>query len=457
VGTFSILTPMLPGRGGTLISRLAAIGHGPDDDEAQRVAKATLTLANVHRRSRLCLGRDLCRLESAMVAAIPFVFQLAVVASLVLFARTKRLATLLRTGLLSLMGTLPFLLQWSLGGFAKASGVAVWAVVVPMLAYLFGARPIPWTIYFVALSIVTAALDPWLAATSPSMPSALVAGFFALNLIGVATTTLVAAWYSTSERDRARRALAEEHRLLGLERERSERLLLNILPADIAERLKAGEEVIADSNPDVTVLFADLVGFTPLAERLGPEAVVRLLNDVFSAFDEISAVTGVEKIKTIGDEYMVVAGLDGPSARHAEMAEIALRMRDWLRHLATDRSLPLRLRIGIHSGPVVAGVIGRRKFSFDLWGDTVNTASRMQSTASRPDPDLRCVVRAPRRQLRRRRIGARSRSREKGSMRTSFLEETALLGSRPDVNPRVVGFYTSPSVSPTLPREVSDP
>jgi adenylate cyclase len=379
VGTFSILTPMLPGRGGTLISRLAAIGHGPDDDEAQRVAKATLTLATTFIAVlAFAWVVTYAVLNRPWSAAIPFVFQLAVVASLVLFARTKRLAVL-RTALLSLMGTLPFLLQWSLGGFAKASGVAVWAVVVPMLAYLFGARPIPWTIYFVALSIVTAALDPWLAATSPSMPSALVAGFFALNLIGVATTTLVAAWYSTSERDRARRALAEEHRLLGLERERSERLLLNILPADIAERLKAGEEVIADSNPDVTVLFADLVGFTPLAERLGPEAVVRLLNDVFSAFDEISAVTGVEKIKTIGDEYMVVAGLDGPSARHAEMAEIALRMRDWLRHLATDRSLPLRLRIGIHSGPVVAGVIGRRKFSFDLWGDTVNTASRMQS------------------------------------------------------------------------------
>lgn len=370
---------MLAGRGVTLISRLAAIGHGPDDDEAQRVAKATLTfattfiavLASAWVVTYAVLGRP-------WSAAIPFVFQVAVVASLVLFARTKQLAVL-RTAMLFLMGTLPFLLQWSLGGFAKSSGVALWAVVVPTQAYLFGARPIPWTLYFVALSVVTAVLDPWLAANSPPMPPGVVAGFFALNLFGVATSALVAAWYSTSERDRVRRELAEQHRLLGLERERSERLLLNILPADIAERLKAGEEVIADSNPDVTVLFADLVGFTPLAERLGPEGVVRLLNDVFSAFDEISEVTGVEKIKTIGDEYMVVAGLDGPSAGHEEMAEIALGMRDRIRHLAADRSLPLRLRIGIHCGPVVAGVIGRRKFSFDLWGDTVNTASRMQS------------------------------------------------------------------------------
>lgn len=182
---------MLTGRGGTLISRLAAIGHRPDDDEAQRVAKATLTLAttfiavlaSVRVVTYAALGRP-------WSAAIPFAFQLAVVASLLLFARTKQLAVL-RTAMLSLMGILPFLLQWSLGGFAKAGGVALWAVVCPLQAYLFGARPIPWTLYFVALSVATAVLDPWLAANSPSMPSAPVAGFFALNLFGVATSALV--------------------------------------------------------------------------------------------------------------------------------------------------------------------------------------------------------------------------------------------------------------------------
>jgi adenylate cyclase len=257
--------------------------------------------------------------------------------------------------------------------------VAIWAVVVPMLALLFGARPWPWLFYFIALALFSAVIDSDLAATTAALPDPVVAFFWAVNLIGPASACVVAAGHAVRERDMARRQLAHQHRLLRAEQDKSESLLLNILPAAIADRLKAGEEVIADSHDHVVVLFADLVGFTPLSDRLGPEVVVGLLSDVFSQFDRITQEAGVEKIKTVGDEYMVVAGMDGSFDAHARMALVALEMRAAIRRQADSKGLSLRLRIGMHCGPAVAGVIGKRKFSFDLWGDTVNTASRMES------------------------------------------------------------------------------
>jgi class 3 adenylate cyclase len=169
-------------------------------------------------------------------------------------------------------------------------------------------------------------------------------------------------------------------RALDLERERSERLLLNVLPAPIATRLKRAEGVIADGFPDVTVLFADIVDFTRRSERIAPEQVVEVLNGLFSVFDRIALQRGLEKIKTIGDAYMVVGGLPEPRPDHAEaVAEMALAMRAEVGDRSDPSGQPLQVRIGIDTGPVVAGVIGTTKFSYDLWGDTVNTASRMES------------------------------------------------------------------------------
>jgi class 3 adenylate cyclase len=169
-------------------------------------------------------------------------------------------------------------------------------------------------------------------------------------------------------------------RLLDEERERSERLLLNILPAPIAERLKSSQESIAEHSDGVTVLFADIVGFTPLSASKSPQALVELLNRIFSEFDALADAHGLEKIKTIGDAYMAVAGLPEPWADHApRAARMALAMLDATARVAAETGEKLALRIGLHSGPVVAGVIGRRKFTYDLWGDTVNTASRMES------------------------------------------------------------------------------
>jgi class 3 adenylate cyclase len=169
-------------------------------------------------------------------------------------------------------------------------------------------------------------------------------------------------------------------RALDLEREKSERLLLNVLPASIATRLKQTEGVIADAFPDVTVLFADIVDFTRRSQRIAPEQVVRALNDLFSVFDQLAQQRELEKIKTIGDAYMVVGGLPDPRPDHAEaVAEMALQMRDEVAGRSDPSGQPLAVRIGMDTGPVVAGVIGTSKFSYDLWGDTVNTASRMES------------------------------------------------------------------------------
>jgi adenylate cyclase len=159
----------------------------------------------------------------------------------------------------------------------------------------------------------------------------------------------------------------------------NQRLLLNVLPAEIAERLKKQEGIIAERFDDVSVMFADIVGFTPLSARLSPSGLVELLNRVFSAFDALADEHGLEKIKTIGDAYMTAGGLPRPHAGHlAAMARLALAMQDEVGRVTTDLGR-LSLRIGLHAGSVVAGVIGIRKFIYDVWGDTVNTASRLES------------------------------------------------------------------------------
>ncbi|HIK56571.1 MAG TPA: response regulator [Synechococcales cyanobacterium M55_K2018_004] len=168
------------------------------------------------------------------------------------------------------------------------------------------------------------------------------------------------------------------------EQEKSERLLLNVLPRAIAEQLKQGSQTIADNFADVTVLFADLVNFTELTNQLSPIDLVDLLNQIFSTFDSLVEHHGLEKIKTIGDAYLIVGGLPIPCDDHAEaIAEMALDMQQAIAHFNTslpNLPIPLNLRIGINTGPVGAGVIGTKKFAYDLWGDTVNVASRMEST-----------------------------------------------------------------------------
>ena len=184
-------------------------------------------------------------------------------------------------------------------------------------------------------------------------------------------------WRSAFQQDRL---IEAQRQVIEQERERSEKLLHSILPEEIAQELKDRPGTVAQAHEAVTVLFADLCGFTPLAAELAPEKVVGLLNEVFSRFDELCEQHGVEKIKTIGDAYMAVAGVPQPRPDHAEAcANLALAMRAELLVLAQRLGRPLDFRIGMHTGPVIAGVIGTSKFAYDLWGDTVNVAARMET------------------------------------------------------------------------------
>ena len=202
-------------------------------------------------------------------------------------------------------------------------------------------------------------------------------------------TLLRARIFSSLEKKRLRdldqkhlEMLNKEKELLEFEQMKTEKLMLNILPKPIAERLKKGEKNISGSYPEVTILFSDLVGFTKMSSQKSAADLVMLLNDLFSRFDKRAENLGLEKIKTIGDAYMAVGGLPIPRSDHAEIAaDMALGMFEDLTTFNAENKADLNMRIGLNSGPVVAGVIGFTKFSYDLWGNTVNTASRMESTS----------------------------------------------------------------------------
>ena len=351
------------------IERLLVAGERPEDSYEERLRKASLVLGAGLITILACgWTGTYFALGLPGSAAIPLTYQLVTVATLVVVLRTGHFRVLYVTQLV-LMLVLPFALQWSLGGFVESSAVSLWAFVAPLCAMMFlGARPaIPWFGAFVLLLVVSALVDGSLPRDA-DIPDDLALAFFVLNVFGVATTTFV--------------LLQHFLRALVRERERSERLLLNILPGAVADRLKAGEGTIADHAEEVTVLFADLVGFTAIADRTDARHVVELLNEIFSAFDDVVDRRGLEKIKTLGDGYMVAAGIPVARLDHAEAAaDLALEMERCLGSLRRAKSAGVALRIGLDSGPVVAGVIGHRKFSYDLWGDTVNTASRMQSHA----------------------------------------------------------------------------
>ena len=176
--------------------------------------------------------------------------------------------------------------------------------------------------------------------------------------------------------------LVKEKQLLEIEQMKTDKLMLNILPKPIADRLKRGEKNISGSYPEVTILFSDLVGFTKMSSQISAGDLVTLLNDLFTRFDTRAEMLGLEKIKTIGDAYMAVGGLPIPRNDHAQIcADMALGMYDDIAEFNKLHNLELAMRIGLNTGPVVAGVIGFTKFSYDLWGNTVNTASRMESTS----------------------------------------------------------------------------
>lgn len=349
---------------------LAELGALPTDSEELRLRKIVLVLSST---LIACLAfvwvGTFAALGLWVSAAIPLAYQVASAVGLIVFARTRRYVWFRRSQLWLCLA-LPFALQWSLGGFRNSAAVSLWAFTAPLGALLFvGTRQaIPWIAAFVGLVALSGAIDSSLAAGAPRIPDGILVAFFVLNIVGVTTVAYVLLQYFERARER--------------EHAKSERLLLNVLPAHVAARLKRDERIIADAHEDVAVLFADIVDFTPLSERLPADHLVAVLDRVFAAWDQLAARHHVEKIKTIGDAYMVACGIPLAHEQPAEaIAAMALAMGPTLARVAAETGLPLQARIGIDTGPVVAGVIGRAKFIYDLWGDTVNTASRMESHA----------------------------------------------------------------------------
>lgn len=306
-------------------------------------------------------------LGPTITVPITYGFTVVVGIALLVFFITKRFNLLLYSFFLMILWN-PIAMQWSLGGFAASGVVMTWSLLAPFCALMFQStkQAVWWFLAYLGLLAISLAFDDQFRQWAPPVSHTTSMLFFGMNIIGPAVAIFLSMMYFVN-------AFQREHA-------RSEALLLNILPEPIAERLKAGEAVIADEYSEVTILFADIVGFTKLAARTKPQELVNLLNQLFSAFDRLTRRHGLEKIKTIGDAYMVVGGLPVSRSDHAtEIAEMALEMHAETARLGQELGEPLGLRIGIDSGPVVAGVIGEQKFAYDLWGDAVNTASRMES------------------------------------------------------------------------------
>jgi adenylate cyclase len=351
------------------VDRLLAIGADPSDSADESFRKRLLVgIALIILPAGLLWGYLYWVAGELAAALLPWSYVVVSVASLVVFARTRNFA-FLRTAQLLLILVVPALLTVALGGLDASSDVILWSLLAPLGAVAFDrpARAWPWFAAFVAVLLLAIGLSEIVRPDGADMPETLVRAFDVLNIVAVSLVAFVLLVNSARGRDAAQR--------------RVEALLLNILPSEVAQRLQADSNSIADHFDEASILFADVVDFTPLSSRLDAREVVGLLDRLFTTFDELVDRYDVEKIKTIGDCYMVAAGVPRHRPDHAHaLAHLALEMRECARTcLPEPDGHDLRLRIGISSGPVVAGVIGRRRFLYDLWGDTVNMASRMES------------------------------------------------------------------------------
>jgi guanylate cyclase len=358
-------TGRVPGWLEDLVAWAGRIGIAPGDSNEDALHKRLVVV--------LCVGTlPLTMLWSAiylavgvpLAAAIPAFYSAVTPLNTAIFAWTRNLGLYRSTQLLLIL-ILPFLLMLVLGGFRESSVVIIWAALCPLGSLLLEElrQTLCWIAGFVALLVVSALAQPWLVPVG--LPEVFVTWFFVLNVGSVIAITFGLLYYFVGRRN--------------FFQQRSEMLLLNILPRDISEALKAEQRTIAAHYDDASILFADVVAFTPLASTMTALSLVDLLNEVFQCFDGLVEKYDLEKIKTIGDCYMVAAGVPRPRADHAvALVGLALDMQQAVAGRAFG-GRRLAFRIGINSGPVVAGVIGRKKFIYDLWGEAVNLASRMES------------------------------------------------------------------------------
>jgi guanylate cyclase len=357
------------------LDRAARIGADPADDDEARLRKALLVLVCVLILPIAFLWGVIYLALGAQAGLIAWLYFLVSAGAIVVFSRTRDVEWLLRVELVDIL-LAPTISMAFVGGFLASGAVGLWGILAPLGALVFnGARSgIRWFVAFVAVFIVSGIVGELV--TGSTLPAWFSSTMIALNVTVAGAVVFGLLAQFVRQREQALAALQ-------VEQDRAENLLLNILPRSIAERLKTDSTTIADQFAAASILFADIVDFTPLSDQLQPAEVVGLLDDLFTHFDSLAERYGVEKIKTIGDCYMVAAGVPTPRPDHARvMALMALDMREAMRSEHGVGHLDLELRIGINSGPVVAGVIGRKRFLYDLWGDAVNMASRMESSGT---------------------------------------------------------------------------
>jgi guanylate cyclase len=305
-------------------------------------------------------------LGEPLAGAIPISYAIISLISIVIFGMTRRYR-LFRFGQLGLILLLPFMLMIALGGFINSSGVILWSLLSPIGALLFDEplRALRWLVAYLGLVLISGFIQPSVPNLNP-LPSAIITFFFVMNISAVSIIAITLLAYFVRQRN--------------VYQEKSETLLYNILPREIAAILRDDNRTIANHFNKASVLFADMVDFTPMSAEMSPTAMVELLNEIFTHFDGLVEQYDLEKIKTVGDCYMVAAGAPRPRFDHAQViVKLALDMLEYVGSREFKASRPVNFRIGVNTGPVLAGVIGRKKFIYDLWGDTVNIASRMES------------------------------------------------------------------------------
>ena len=348
-----------------LLAGAGRVGADPRESSDVALQRQLLMLVSIGTLPMTALWSAIYFVAGApLAAAVPATYTVVAPVNTLIFSWTRNLRVYRFSQLLMIL-ILPWLVTISLGGFRESSAVIIWAALCPLISLLVEdlRETVLWIVGFLLLLAATAVMQPYL--TPIRLPDAFVTWFFALNLGMVVGIVFVCMHYFVGQRNYFQ--------------ERSETLLLNILPKEIAEALKVSRSTIAAHYNAASVLFADVVEFTPMAATMSPLRLVDLLNEVFQCFDDLVEKYDLEKIKTIGDCYMVAAGVPRERPDHAAvLVQLALDMRDAVATRSFgDRRLAFR--IGINSGPVVAGVIGRKKFIYDLWGSTVNMASRMES------------------------------------------------------------------------------
>lgn len=352
-----------------------SIGVAPEDGEQLRIQKAIVNIGVIYGIipiHLLFLCSNIWFAEIWLVGIDLAVIFLSL-SSFLYFARTRRHFEACKLVQMSIAFLSPFLVTLAMGGLNQNANVLLYGLVGPIFALLlYDARRAFFAFLLsCGLTIICFVAQPWLRTSNHFPAESLLLGGV-INLIIVSALVFIALLYFLDQRNIA-------YALLNLEKEKADTLLLNILPKDIAEFLKIEQRVIADHFDEASILFADVVGFTRISANMSPMQLVEMLNEVFTHLDALVEKYGVEKIKTIGDCYMAAAGIPRPRSDHAHaLAALALDIQAYVSQNAFA-GLPLRFRVGINSGPVIAGVIGSKKFIYDLWGDAVNVASRMES------------------------------------------------------------------------------